>query len=360
MAADRLGASPAPAAAAVAARLAAGLVGDQAAAGRRRRRPEHVLQAPPAQPGHRAGAVRGRRASSTTARCARTRRSSTSRRCLGLLAVLSRLGTDDQRGALVDRARRRVPGPAERSSRRSRWSPGWRCCWPRRRTHGAADRAAVDVPLVARAGAVPLRAGHAAARPRHGAWCSSFTVFGVLLLAGAPARWLVGLRARRRAGRVRGGAAAACSRTTRSTGSRRSPTRTRTRAAPAYNTTQARIAIGNGGLSGTGPVPRHPDDRPVRARAADRLRVHGRGRGARAGRRRRRSSLLFGAAAVADAADRGHGRGPVRPAGRGRRRAAGSAFQAFENIGMTLGIMPDHRPAAAVRLLRRLGDVRQL
>ena len=35
------------------------------------------------------------------------------------------------------------------------------------------------------------------------------------------------------------------------------------------------------------------------------------------------------------------------------------AFQAFENIGMTLGIMPVDGRAAAVRLLRRLRDVRQ-
>ena len=33
--------------------------------------------------------------------------------CLGLVAVLL-VGTHDQRGALLDRARRRVPGPAER------------------------------------------------------------------------------------------------------------------------------------------------------------------------------------------------------------------------------------------------------
>ena len=35
------------------------------------------------------------------------------------------------------------------------------------------------------------------------------------------------------------------------------------------------------------------------------------------------------------------------------------AFQSFVNIGMTIGIMPDHRPAAAVRLLRRLGRIRR-
>ncbi len=35
------------------------------------------------------------------------------------------------------------------------------------------------------------------------------------------------------------------------------------------------------------------------------------------------------------------------------------AFQAFENIGMTLGHHAGHRPAAAVRLVRRFVDVRR-
>ena len=113
----------------------------------------------------------------------------------------------------------------------------------------------------------------------------------------------------------------------------------RTRSAPAYNVTQARIAIGNGGLTGTGLfkgtqttgkfVPEQQTDF-VFTVAGEELGLR---------RRRRRSSCCSGCCC---------GGRCGWPAGRpdlfGRLVAGGVAcwfaFQAFVNIGMTLGIMP--------------------
>ncbi|CAK7284594.1 exported hypothetical protein [Streptomyces misionensis JCM 4497] len=106
------------------------------------------------------------------------------------------------------------------------------------------------------------------------------------------------------------------------------------------------------------PLPRLADHRPVRARAADRLRVHGRGRGT--GLRRRRVHHLPDRrhpvaglpdrpgldGAVRDDRRRGH-RGLVRLPGVREHR-----HDPRHHAG--------HRSAAAVRLLRRLLDVRGL
>ena len=61
---------------------------------------------------------------------------------------------------------------------------------------------------------------------------------------------------------------------------------------------------------------------------------------------------------VAGVPHRRQGRRRLRPADRGGHHRW-FAFQAFENIGMNLGIMPVTGLPAAVRLLRRLVDVRQ-
>ena len=50
---------------------------------------------------------------------------------------------------------------------------------------------------------------------------------------------------------------------------------------------------------------------------------------------------------------------PVRHAGRRRASRRGSCVQAFVNIGAVIGLLPDHRRAAAVHLLRRLVAARR-
>ncbi len=78
----------------------------------------------------------------------------------------------------------------------------------------------------------------------------------------------------------------ASSRPTRSTASSPSSTPSLDPRGAGYNVEQARIAIGNGGSVRPGTLRRLPDPRRVRPRAADRLRLHRRGGGARPGRRR--------------------------------------------------------------------------
>ena len=106
-----------------------------------------------------------------------------------------------------------------------------------------------------------------------------------------------------------------------------------------YNTNQARIAIGSGGLTRQGAVRGHADRRPLHPRAADRLRLHRRGGGARAARR-----LAAARAARRRCCGAGCGSPSRSPDPFGRLVAAGVvcwfAFQSFVNVGMTLGIMP--------------------
>ena len=106
-----------------------------------------------------------------------------------------------------------------------------------------------------------------------------------------------------------------------------------------YNTGQARIAIGSGGLLGKGLFNGTPDQRPLRPRAADGLRVHRRRRGAGLRRRCGLIIALFGVIlwrGIAIARQRDDLFGMLVCAG----VVAWFAFQTFENIGMTLGIMP--------------------
>ncbi len=163
--------------------------------------------------------------------------------------------------------------------------------------------------------------------------------FGVLIAAGV--RAALDCRAARRsavAGRVAGDQGRRAGTTTSSPGSPRSPIPTTTRRASAYNITQAHIAIANGGLFGTGLfngpqtnggfVPEQQTDF-VFSVAGEEFGLVGGGRDHRAVR----------AAVLARPAHR-----PRRPTDAGRLVAVGVvcwfAFQAFQNIGMNLGLTP--------------------
>jgi rod shape determining protein RodA len=204
-----------------------------------------------------------------------------------------------------------------------------------RRTQEHASRSA-DVPLVLALAAVPL--GLVMLQPDLGtAMVFVFTVLGVLALAGAPARWLLGLVLLGVAvvsGAVRFGVLedyqlerfrAFTNQDVDTLGA-------------AYNITQARIAIGNGGLTGTGLfhgtqtngkfVPEQQTDF-IFTVAGEELGLLGAGG----------IVLLFGL--LLWRALRLAGRSPDLF---GRLVAGGVAcwfaFQVFVNIGMTLGIMP--------------------
>lgn len=193
-----------------------------------------------------------------------------------------------------------------------------------------------DVPLVLALAAVPL--GLVMLQPDLGtAMVFVFTVLGVLLLSGAPVRWLLGLIA---AGILVIVASVQL-------GVLKEYQLERFRAftnqdtdtlGAAYNITQARIAIGNGGLTGTGLfqgtqttgkfVPEQQTDF-VFTVAGEELGLLGAGG----------IIVLFGL--LLWRALRLAGRSPDLF---GRLVAGGVAcwfaFQAFVNIGMTLGIMP--------------------
>ena len=224
-----------------------------------------------------------------------------------------------------------------------------------RRTHERATRSR-DVPLVLALAAVPL--GLVMLQPDLGtAMVFVFTVFGVLLLAGAPARWLGGLVLAGVLvvfGAVQLGVLKEyqLERFKAFTQQDQDTLGRRVQHHPGPDRDRQRRADRDRAVQG------HPDDRQVRARAADRLRLHGRRRGARAGRRRRDHPAVR-AAAVADAAAGRPVARPVRPAGR-RRRGLLVRVPDVRQHRDDARHHADHRPAAAVRLVRRLGHVRQL
>ena len=162
--------------------------------------------------------------------------------------------------------------------------------------------------------------------------------FGVLVAAGVRARWTVGLLvvgvARSRSSRSRPG----CSPTTSWPASPPSPIPSTDLQGAAYNITQAHIAIANGGLFGHGLfhgpqtnggyVPEQQTDF-VFSVAGEEFGLVG---GARDHRAVRRCCAGAGCAspATADAA------GPARRGG----IVCWFAFQAFQNIGMNLGLTP--------------------
>ena len=135
----------------------------------------------------------------------------------------------------------------------------------------------------------------------------------------------------------------ACCTTTRSPGSPasciRTPHTSRSTQKSIYNLKQSKNAIGSGGMFGKGLFHGAPDQPRLRARAADRLHLHGRGRAA--GLRRRhprarpaRHSSPGGCLRAAQLARDTFG----------RLLCAGIftflAFSVFQNAGMTMGIMP--------------------
>ncbi|HEV7654896.1 MAG TPA: rod shape-determining protein RodA [Mycobacteriales bacterium] len=204
-----------------------------------------------------------------------------------------------------------------------------------RRTQEHASRGA-DVPLVLALAAVPL--GLVMLQPDLGtAMVFVFTVLGVLLLAGAPARWLGGLVL---AGVlvIYGAISLGVLKDYQLERFKAFTQQDQDTLGSAYNITQARIAIGNGGLTGTGLfhgtqttgrfVPEQQTDF-VFTVAGEELGLVGAGG----------IILLFGLLLWRT----------LRLAGRspdlfGRLVAGGVAcwfaFQTFVNIGMTLGIMP--------------------
>ena len=204
-----------------------------------------------------------------------------------------------------------------------------------RRTQEHATRGS-DVPLVLALAAVPL--GLVMLQPDLGtAMVFVFTVLGVLLLAGAPARWLGGLIL---AGVlvIYGAISLGVLKDYQLERFKAFTNQDQDTLGAAYNITQARIAIGNGGLTGTGLfhgtqttgkfVPEQQTDF-VFTVAGEELGLVGAGG----------IIVLFGLLLWRT----------LRLAGRspdlfGRLVAGGVAcwfaFQTFVNIGMTLGIMP--------------------
>ena len=237
------------------------------------------------QPRDRPGARRRARRCSTTGCCGRTRRSSTSLSIAGLVAVLSPLGStingshswivlpagfsvqpsefakvalvvgmamllSEKRDAEDDPARRRRragAGVRRRTARR------WSCCSPTSAPRWSSSAIVLGVvAVVRRPAALGRRAGRSAP-----CWSPFVAVQAGLLKDYQLDRF------------------------------RAFADPTADPQGVGYNVRQARIAIGSGGVRRPGAVPRRPDPGPVRPRAADRLRLHRRGGGARLRRRRR-------------------------------------------------------------------------
>ena len=170
---------------------------------------------------------------------------------------------------------------------------------------------------------------------------------------------LLGVTRGRRGGRDREGSTptrsiASSSFLDQSTGDSRAASRRR----PSTTSSRRRSRSSTGGLARRGPVQRPLTKNRVRARAAHRLHLHRGGRGARLPRWRDadRALRIAGVAPVAH-------RACCRPTSSGRSSTVGVlamfAFQVFENIGMTMGIMPITGHPAAVHVVRRLGGHRR-
>ena len=157
----------------------------------------------------------------------------------------------------------------------------------------------------------------------------SATVFGVVAASGAHRRWLAVLLGSGVSVAVFAVATGSSS-STRSTGSSRSPTPVATRAAPA-TTSSRRGSRRQRRPVRPGPLRRLADQLGLRPRAAHRLRLHRRRRGARPGRRRLSSSRARHRDLARAGDPLAHGR-RVRP-DRRRRIACGSASRPSRTSG---------------------------
>ncbi len=332
--------------------LAAGLVGDPAAPARRRRRPRRVLPEAPRQRAHRrhAGAVaalvdpRSLRAYAPVVYVVA---------CVGLVVVLSPLG------ATINGAHSWILLPAGFQVQPSEFAKvalvvGMAVLLAEGRDGEDTPRDA-DVLLVLALAAVPM--GLVMLQPDLGTTLVLVAVVLGVLAVGGRAHPLAGRaaagrrrrqrrrRPARRAGRLPGGPL----RGVRQPRPRPARRRLQHDAGPDRHRLGRRV--------GQGAVPGHPDRRRLHPRAADRLRLHRGGRGAGPGGRGR-AGAAAGRRAVARLPDRGRGARHLRPAGRRR----GRQLVRVPELRQHRDDARDHagdRPAAAVRLLRRLGDVRQ-
>ncbi len=232
------------------ARHAAGLVRDRRARRAHRRRPDG-LPAPPA--GQHRDRRRARRCWSpppTTAGCASS--PARLRRLAGRAAARAGDGLDDQRLPLLDPARRHVdPARGVRQARRRR--SGWRCVVAER-TEGSWRQREVrhlDVARHARRRRAARRADPAAARPRHDAGAARHRLRRDRRLR-RPAPLAARAARRRRCWSRRGASGSGVlkdyqlDRFMAFTNPALDPR------GAGYNTEQARIAIGNGGIFGQG------------------------------------------------------------------------------------------------------------
>ena len=292
--------------------------------------------------------------SSTTGCCAPTRRCSTCSRSAGWSRCCRRWGprsTARTRGSCCRRASRSSPP----SWPRSRWSSAWRCCCRRSATPRTPRATSTSCMTLAFA-AVPLAL--VMLQPDLGtALVVSAIVLGVVAVSGAPLRWVVGPGAGRRADRVRGGAGRVCSRTTSWTGSGRSTTRRPTPRASATTCGRPRSRSARAGFTARGcSTARRP-----RASSCPRSRPTSsspsRGRSS-ASSARRVAGAAAGRGALAGRPDRDAGRRPVRPAA-GHRRALLVRLPVLREHRHDAGDHAGHRRAAAVRVLRRVLDVRE-
>ena len=103
---------------------------------------------------------------------------------------------------------------------------------------------------------------------------------------------------------------------------------------------------------------REPGEVGLAARGAHRLHLRGHRRGARPDRDARCARCCSRSLAYAGLRIALRVRRPVRPAGRRVARRPGSRRRRCVNIGAVLGLLPDHRRAAAAGLLRRLRAAR--
>ena len=201
------------------------------------------------------------------------------------------------------------------------------------------------------------RADPAPARPRHDAGALGHRLRRARRRPGRPRRWLAAARRRRRHRRARPRSPPGClkdyqvDRFLAFTNPDLDPR------GAGYNVEQARIAVGNGGLFGQGLFDGSQTRSGLRARAAHRLRLHGRRRGARPGRRRR-ADRAARRRDLAGAADRRPHRRRVRPGRRGRHRLL-VRLPGLPEHRHVPGDHAGHRRPAAVRVVRRQLDVRR-